>query len=163
VNASPGEASFPGTWAWLFPASYLVHIAEEYWAPPGFFSWASEFFAVTFTARVFLAANALFFTVMVTVVVLFVRRALGAWVVVALGTFVTINGTLHGLGTVASGHYCPGLVSGVVLWIPLGVATLARAARCLDRRALRTGIVAGVLVHLSLPLVGWALSALLNG
>lgn len=161
-ESSSSEGSFPGTWAWLFPGSYAVHIAEEYWVPPGFYSWTSAFFGVDFTARVFLAANVLFFGVMVTAVVLVIRRVWGPWVLVALATFVTMNGLLHLVGTAASGLYSPGLVSGVLLWVPLGVATLARAARLLAGRALRTGVIAGVLAHLSLPVVGFALSALLD-
>ena len=160
-TSSSSERIFSGTWAWLFPASYLVHIAEEYWVPPSFYSWASAFFGVTFTARVFLVANALFFAIMVTAVMLVIRRVWSPWVLVALATFVTMNGLLHLVGTVASGVYSPGLVSGVLLWVPLGVATLARA-RLLAGQALRTGVVVGVLAHLLLPVVGFALSALLN-
>jgi hypothetical protein len=162
LEAPSDESSFPGTWAWLFPATYLVHIAEEYWGAPGLYVWASSFLGVNFTARVFLAANALFFAVMVAAVVLVIRRVWDPWVLVALGTVVTINALAHLLGTAVSGAYSPGLVSGVLLWLPLGLTILVRARRVLSARAVRRGLVVGVVAHFLLPAVGFTLSQLLN-
>lgn len=159
---SSGEDQFTGTWAWLFPTTYLVHIAEEYWAPPGFVAWVSELAGIVFTARVFLVANGLFFVLMAAAVWLVLRRVWPPWVLLAPATLVAINGLLHMLGTALSGVYSPGLVSGVLLWLPLGIVTLVRGKRVLGRQPLRRGVVAGVLTHLAVPAVGVVLSGLLG-
>jgi hypothetical protein len=36
--------NFIGSWVWLFPFSYLIHIAEEYWG--GFPAWIARFWGV---------------------------------------------------------------------------------------------------------------------
>jgi len=43
--------------AWLFPASYAVHIAEEFWSGEGFPSWASRHTGLDFDPSRFLAIN----------------------------------------------------------------------------------------------------------
>ena len=57
---APGSSTpspFASRRTWLFPATYLVHIAEEFWAPLTFYVWASEFAGVRLTAQLFLVAN----------------------------------------------------------------------------------------------------------
>jgi len=107
---------FIGSWVLLFPATYLAHIAEEYWG--GF---PARFAGITGLAvpdGAFLGANALFWVLMATAAVLVLRRPTRAPLVVALATVVTINATLHLGGTVLNASYSPGLITGVLLWLP---------------------------------------------
>jgi hypothetical protein len=160
--ASQSQGAFVGLWTWLFPAAYLVHIAEEFWAPPTFYVWASEFAGVPFTAQLFVIANALFLLLMSLAVALLLRGVLGPWVVIALATVVALNGLLHLLGTALARSYSPGLVSGALLYWPLGGVTLVRGARQLGAAAVRRGVVAGVVVHALFPVAGFLLFRLLS-
>jgi hypothetical protein len=159
---SPSQNAFAGSWIWLFPAAYVVHIAEELWAPPTFYVWASQFAGVAFTAQLFLVANAVFLTMMIVAVVLVLRGIWAPWLVLALATVVVLNALLHLLGTGLSRSYSPGLFSGLLLYLPLGGVTLVRGVRRLGATAVRQGVVVGVVIHALVPVVGVLLAALLR-
>jgi hypothetical protein len=161
VNPAP-ENAFGGAWIWLFPTAYLVHLAEEFWSPPTFYVWASRFAGIDFTARVFLATNTLFAALMIVAVALIRRGTWPPWVVLALATVVALNGLLHLLGTALSRSYSPGLLSGLLLYLPLGAATLVRGTRQLGTGAVQRGVAAGIAVHALVPVVGFLLSRLLR-
>jgi hypothetical protein len=91
---------------------------------------------------------------MAAAVVFALRRPTRAPLVVALATAVVINAALHVGGTLLTATYAPGLISGVLLWLPLGVATLARSHRALPEQSFRFGVLIGVVVHILVPLVG---------
>lgn len=149
-----------GSWLWLFPAAYLVHLAEEFWAPPTFYGWASRLAGIDFTARLFLLANAVFFTLLVFALTRVRRGAWPAWVVIALGTVIGINALLHLAGTLLTRSYSPGLCSGLLVYLPLAAASFARGVRGLERSALWRGVLAGILIHALVPIVGVLLSVL---
>lgn len=136
----------------LFPVTYLVHIAEEFWG--GFPRWAAEASGFTTSVDGFLAANAFFWLAMTAAVAWVLRTASSAWVLVALAAIVSLNSVLHLLGTVLTRSYSPGLVSAMLLWLPLGLVTLARARAALPPREFRGGVVAGVVVHALVPAIG---------
>ena len=114
-------ASFIGTWCLLFPVSYIVHIAEEFWG--GFPEWVAEFSGFAASTKGFLAANVILWLAMAVAVVWVLRSAASAWVVVALATIVLINSVPYFLGTVLTCSYSPGLISAAVLWFPLRLVT----------------------------------------
>ena len=141
-----------GSWILLFPATYLAHIAEEYWG--GLPARTAELTGLGVPEAAFLGANALFWVLMLTASVLILRRPSRAPLVVALATIVTINATLHVGGALLTASYSPGLVSGVLLWLPLGVFALARGHRALSQRSFRSGVLVGLVAHLLVPVVG---------
>lgn len=74
--------------------------------------------------ELFLRLNAVFCTVMVAAVFL-ARSFPGAeWIVVTLAAAVALNGLLHLAGTILTRSYSPGVVTGVLLWVPLGLLAL---------------------------------------
>jgi hypothetical protein len=158
LDAPAAENAFLGSWVWLFPAAYLVHIAEEFWSPPTFYVWVSRLVGIPFTAPLFLVANSLFMGLMLVAVLAVLRGAWPCWVVLTLATVVALNGLLHLLGTALWRSSSPGLWSGLFLYLPLGGVALARGARLLGTRAVRRGISTGVSVHALVPLVALLLS-----
>ena len=141
-----------GPWIFLFPSTYLVHIAEEYWG--GLPARAAELTGLAIPEAAFLAANGFFWILMVAAV---------GWTIITLATIVTVNATLHVGGTLLTASYSPGLVSGVLLWLPLGVTALTRGFPALPQRGFRHGVLAGVLVHVLVPLVGLGFIVALGG
>ena len=68
--------------------------------------------------------------------------------------------TVHAGGTLLTASYSPGVVSAVLLWLPLGVMTLVRGHRVLAARSFRSGVLIGVVAHAFVPLIamGFALA-----
>jgi hypothetical protein len=145
----------------LFPATYLIHIAEEYWG--GLPARSAELTGLAISEEAFLAANAFFWILMIAAGLATVRRSSRAPLIVALATIVTINGTLHLGGSLLTASYSPGLVSGLLLWLPLGLSALARGSRVLPRKVFRAGILVGIVAHVFVPLVGLAFILALDG
>jgi len=110
-----------------------------------------------------------------------VRRAgrdeSAGWMAIAIATIAVLNGMVHLLGTVrrrrtvsqcwpprsqataaVTGRYSPGLISGIVLYVPLGTLTLLRAAYQADPRTMTRGLWAGVAIHLAVFAVAFLLS-----
>jgi hypothetical protein len=141
-----------GPWIALFPATYGVHIAEEYWG--GFPARAAEFTGLAISEAAFLSANAFLWVLMAAAAVSIFRRPSRAPLVVALGTIVTINATLHLGGALLTASYSPGLASGLLLWLPLGASAIARGLRVLPKQGFRSGVFMGVVAHALVPLVG---------
>ena len=131
----------------LFPATYLVHIAEEYAAGEGFPAWLSRVAGVSFAPEQFLLLNALFWLLMLGIIALAQAWAHGSVLLVALGTLVLVNAGLHMGGTLYSSAYSPGLLSAVLLWLPLGGSTLHRAWAHLPRGRFALGVGTGFAGH----------------
>ncbi len=155
------ENRFLGPWVALFPLTYALHIAEEYYGGPGFPAYASRLTGFHLSEGGFLLANVLFWSLMCGVVATVGCRGRPAWLIVGLGMLVLINGALHLLGTLVGRAYSPGLFSALLLWGPLGLFTVVRARRQLDRMMFRAGIVAGIIVHALVPVVALALARLI--
>jgi len=136
---------------WLFPVSYLLHIAEEYFG--GFPLFVADFTGLPISNTAFLLVNAIFWILMVAAASWAMRSESGAPIVVVLATIVTINGVLHGAAALLTRSYSPGMMSGVFLWLPLGALSLVRGKRMLAASAFRNAVALGVGIHILVPLV----------
>lgn len=140
-----------GLWTLLFPLTYAVHIAEEYWVGETFYRWVSRIASVDLSREEFLVLNAVAMLIMIVGVIVAnvtpVRLPIAA-----LATVTAMNGTLHVFGTLVSRSYSPGVISGVLLWIPLGVYALRRTHATLPRVEFYAGVTLGFAAH---GLVSW--------
>jgi hypothetical protein len=158
----PGKASstrtdnFTGNWAWLFPASYLVHIAEEYWG--GFPAWIARFWGVESSLSNFLSWNVSALVMMTVGVVLVLKTKSYRWLLVSFGTVVLINGLAHAVASLLTWSYSPGLISGLLLFAPLGAFTLRHARGKMNHRTFRAGLIVGVLMHVVVVLLAFGLA-----
>jgi hypothetical protein len=154
AEARPRHAdSFIGNWAWLFPLSYLVHILEEYWG--GFPAWIARFWGVESSSGNFLSWNGGALVMMMVGIVLVLKTKSYRWLLVSFGSVVLINGLVHAIASVVTRSYSPGLISGLLLFIPLGAITLTRARRQVNRRTFRAGLIVGVLMHMFVVLLAF--------
>lgn len=138
-------------WLWLFPLSYALHIAEEGFAGERFYNWLRRVPVVKaldlgFGARGFFAANAVFMLAMIAAVWASSHTGF-AFLVPALGTIVAVNGLGHLGGCLITRHYSPGTVSGLLVWLPLGLYALIESHRVLAPGPFLTGVVAGIVAH----------------
>ncbi|MGB7923341.1 MAG: HXXEE domain-containing protein [Pyrinomonadaceae bacterium] len=131
-------------WAWLFPVTYLIHIAEEYVAGVALAPSPYKIRGANMTPTQFLILNA-FACVLLLVGILLSRRfGFRQWLLVCLATVVMVNGLFHVAGTIRIAGYNPGLASGVLIWIPLGVATLMRMKLRMRPNKYRVAVAVGI-------------------
>ena len=142
-----------GALLWLFPAAYVAHLAEELWAGPGFPAWFEHVAGRPLPLRAFVAINAVALTAMVAGTAVAVRREQNGWIAVAIATIVATNALLHVAGSVLTGTYSPGLITGIVLYLPLGQLLMIRALHQVEPRRFTTGVAAGVAIHAIVSLV----------
>ncbi|MBM3787747.1 MAG: HXXEE domain-containing protein [Acidobacteria bacterium] len=132
---------------WLFPLTYIVHFAEEYFCGETFPVWLAKLRGIELGLKDFIILNAIAWLVMALSSWAASRWAAAKWAIPALGFVVAFNGALHATGSVVTLSYSPGLISGLLLWLPLGIHAVSRGWRSLSRRQFWTGITAGVAAH----------------
>jgi hypothetical protein len=140
-----------GAWTVLFPLTYCLHVAEEYWGGETFYGWVSRVWQIDLTRDEFLTLNAIAMGVMI-VAVLVANVTTVRLPIPAFGFVVVLNGSLHVIASVVTASYSPGAISGVLVWVPLGVYALRRSHRALRAAEFYGGIALGALAH---GLVSW--------
>lgn len=134
-------------WPWLFPFSYLIHIAEEYWGGDGYSAYLSRTKGVDLTRLRFLLMTAIGLVLMVAGIPLAQMFRFPQLLLVILGTVVLVNGVSHGVSSLVKRSYNPGLVSGVLIWIPLGVITLAQLRDRMSTARFLTALMIGLAIQ----------------
>lgn len=143
---------------WLFPPAYLAHLAEEFWADPGLPAWFAVIFGRPLPIAAFVGINVVAFSLMIAGIRLAIRREESGWAAVAVATALALNGLLHLAGSVMTASYSPGLITGVVLYLPLGQLLLVRAAHQVEFTRFTRGVLAGIGVHTAVTVVAAALA-----
>lgn len=147
AQARPGGSTWPEAWNWLFPATYAIHILEELRGGEGFTAWLARVAGVELSTGQFLTWNALALSLMALGVWLASRYRPLRWLPLAYAVAFLLNALSHLAASLYTISYSPGLVSGVVLWLPLGAHALRRLSPTLGRRARRAGLLVGLLMH----------------
>jgi hypothetical protein len=133
---------------WLFPTTYILHLSEEYFVWGGFPLWAERRLGLQFSDVEFVAWNAFALALMVLSAWLVNRDPKLRFLEIALAVAVLGNVVAHVLGSVTTRTYSPGLLTGVVLWMPVGLQRLKGAWAASTRKARIVGIYIGVSVVL---------------
>lgn len=136
---------------WLFPVTYLVHILEE-WVG-GFPAWFARVLGVGLTEGTFLWLNAAALAGMTLGVALAYKFGALRWLFVSFGTVTLVNAAAHVAASLATLSYSPGVLSGTLLWLPLGFVTVRAGRGALKRRPFVAGLVVGALMHAAVTLL----------
>ncbi len=100
------------------------------------------------TAARFLILNTVGWIAVCIATIFAALRASARWVVVVpLATVMAINGAAHGLASLLTVSYAPGVISGLFLWVPFGVFTVQRGYRVLAPRLFRILVAIGIALH----------------
>jgi hypothetical protein len=159
----PASNALTPVWLWLFPVVYLLHVAEEYWGGGGFSAYVARTRGVNLSPAKFLMMNGLGWTLMIVGLFLATRLKFSQWLMVCLATAFLINGLSHTINAVLRAEYNPGLISGLLVFIPLGAVVLPRLKGEMRGRryfgALLTGaLINGVVLWLALGGNLWTLT-----
>lgn len=135
-------------WPGLFPATFLLHLVEEYFGGEGFSANLSRTRGVSFSSWRFFALTSLGLFLMVLGLILAYQHNFPQMMLVILGTTVLLNGLSHAITSLKTSSYNPGLISGVLIWMPLGAVTLLQLPGTMSgaRYLTALGIGAGIQV-----------------
>lgn len=113
-------------WTGIFPVTFLIHIAEEYFGGEGYSSYLLRLRGIRLSPQRFLVGQAIAFGLMIIGIMLAKHYKFMNHLIVIFGAVVLVNGMTHCVQTLAHREYVPGLVTAIILWLPLGTATLLR-------------------------------------
>jgi hypothetical protein len=139
---------------WPFVPAYAIHVAEEWFA--GFPAWVGQVAGRAMPDAAFLVINAVAMALLIWGIRAALRDESKGWIAVAIASVVLINTVSHAAGAVLTQSYAPGLISAVVLYVPLGLLTLVRALEQAPRATLTRGVIAAVALHALVFVVAFA-------
>jgi hypothetical protein len=143
-----------GSLLWLFVPAYIIHVAEEWFA--GFAAWVAQFAGRPVPGDAFFAINGIALLLLIAAVRASTRNQSNGWMAIAIATIALVNTMSHAAGAVFTQSYSPGLVSAVILYVPLGTLTMIRAWDQAPATQLTRGIVAGMSLHALVFIVAFA-------
>jgi hypothetical protein len=124
------------------PVVFAFHVFEE---APGFVSWFNSLVTPNISQRLFLLVNAAAFAITLLValtVVVSPHPASGLLGVAWVGFLMLANGLFHIVATVVHGRYCPGAVTGALLYLPVSALFIGAVVRDLGVPPLAAAAVA---------------------
>jgi hypothetical protein len=150
----PDKTSKPLTlWSWLFPLTYLIHIAEEFYGGEGYPAYLKRLRGVNMSGTKFLVGQGIGLTLIVLGILIAHRLHFPRQLLVILGTIVLINGLSHFGTSFYYREYGPGLISGVLIWIPFGLATLVRFKDSMSQRRYWLYVAIGLGINIAVALI----------
>jgi hypothetical protein len=127
-------------WLWLFPLAYLLHVIEEVTGVEGLHG-------INLSLNVFLFLSTGAGLLMICGIVLAQRFGFPQFMGVCLGTTVFLNGLVHIVKSLIHRDYDAGVISGSVIFIPLGLATLISLRKSMRPRRYMLGVFIGITIQ----------------
>lgn len=143
--------------AWLLPGAYALHILEEWIG--GFPEWLARVAGGSLPRPAFVAINLVTLLLMLAATRASIADEKRGWLSTGVATVLFVNALAHILGSLVTSSYSPGLLTSVVLYLPLSQLTLLRSWYQSERPLFIRGIVAGIAAHAAVSLLALALAA----
>jgi hypothetical protein len=134
----------------LFPLGVALHVAEEW---PGFPRWARRFASARYSDREYITTHV--FAVVLAIGAVGVVRSfpttpvLFGFLAIVFGPGVFCNAWFHIGATLLSRTYCPGMITGVLVYLPLSLMVVVSGMRdgLFTPRFLLAALAVAVIVH----------------
>jgi len=110
--------------SWLILLTYLIHIAEEYWGGEGYSAYLLKTKGVYMTPSRFLIVQAIGVVLMAASILIAKRLNFRNGMAVILGATIFGNAATHIVSSLRTFKYEPGLLSSILIWVPLGLCTI---------------------------------------
>ncbi len=143
---------------WLFVPAYLCHLAEEFFG--GFPAWIGAVIGRPLPPAGFIAINAVALVLMIAAIRAAIRRESHGWMVIAIASLLFLNAIAHALGSIATASYSPGVITGAVIYFPLGAIALIRAWDQAPEQQFWRGVGVGALANVAAFVSAAAISGL---
>ena len=118
--------------SWIFPSLFvaaLLHVVEEYYVPGGFLEFVRRFgtrMAEQLTVPVAVVVNGLFLVLALLAALLWRGYPVLS---LSIAGLLLVNALIHVAGSLRAKAYAPGLVTAVILYVPLSLAVFGIAAK----------------------------------
>jgi Protein of unknown function with HXXEE motif len=155
MNTSTGPPALGSInfWSWVFPLSYVIHIAEEYWGGEGYPAYIARLGGASMSPSRFLVAQGIGLVLMTMGVVLARRFNFSPMMLIILAVTVLVNAVTHVAMALSAINYSPGLWSSVFIWMPLSIFTLFRFRNTLSSKRYWIAVAIGVAVNVVVGLL----------
>ena len=139
---------------WLFVITYVMHIAEEFWGGEGYSAYLLKNRGVYMSPARFLIVQAIGIALMVSGVLIAKRLKFSNSLAVVFGAAVLVNALIHLVNSLRSMTYEPGLISGTIIWIPLGLFSIIYfRRRVLNQKRFWISIAIGIAINLAVVVI----------
>jgi hypothetical protein len=141
--------------SWIFPSLFiaaLLHVVEEYYVPGGFFDFVRRLgtgIAEQLTLPVAIVVNGLFLLLALLAAILWRDYPVPS---LSIAGLLLVNALIHVAGSLRAKAYAPGLVTAVILYVPLSLAAFVIAAKesFVSTQGLVVAMALGFLYHILL-------------
>lgn len=140
-------------WPWLFPITYVLHVGEEFLAGGGYSSYLENLRSIHLSPTTFLMSQAIGLLLMVVGVILSRRLNFPNLFCVILGSVVLVNCLTHTAQTLFHRAYVPGLVTAILIWLPLGLVTLLHFKDSMSKVRFGLGVAIGAMINMLVELL----------
>jgi hypothetical protein len=154
VNKEPTLKDPSARWLWLFVVTYIIHVAEEYWGGEGYSAHLLKHRGVYMSPTRFLIVQAIGIALMVAGVLIAKRFRFSNALAVIFGAAVLVNALAHLVNSLRSMAYEPGLISGIIIWMPLGLFSIIYfRGRVLNQKRFWISIAIGLVINVAIILL----------
>lgn len=143
-SASAGGTGTPRA-VLLLPVALFVHVVEEWFG--GFPEWTIHIMGDPIAPERFLLINGIGLVLFSGCALTAVRDREAAWLGVVMAGLLGLNALLHVGGSLIYGGYAPGVVTGVVLYVPLSGLVLWQSRGQMPERVFAGSVLGGVGLH----------------
>lgn len=141
-------------WLWLFVFTYIVHIAEEFWGGEGYSAYLLRTKGVFMSPSRFLIVQAIGVGLMIVGVLIAKRLRFPNALAIIYAATVLGNAITHMVSSLRSFEYEPGLISSILVWLPLGLFTIMYFRHyVLNARRFWISIAIGVAINVVIGLI----------
>jgi len=144
LNSSTQYDLFMKKWSWLLPLTYVFHMVEEH--NFGFPTWIAYLVRNDIVpASRFLNLDLLFLAGMIIGIGIAIIFPAWRWLGITLAVAIIINPLLHLIGSAKTLAYSPGMVTGSLIWLPLGGYVLFQAYKHRETSRFALGVITGII------------------
>ncbi len=147
ISSEHNKSEALGMWVWFVPAAYIVHVAEEAFGGNGLMEWMAAGGGVDLSLAEFLGVNMAGLGALCLAAWAARRWDGWRWPLVSGATIFVANGIWHAAICVMTWSYVPGVLTGMLLYIPLGCFVIFRLRHLISPRSLIVAIVIGMVIH----------------
>jgi len=134
-------------WPLVLPLCFLLHLGEE--VAGGFTTWASALVGAELTLARFATINVVGWSALMAGTVAGILVVRLRWLLAVIAALLLVNGVAHGIGTVVSGAYSPGVGTGLLLYVPVGGWALSRLRGELAAETFWCSVAVGALANVA--------------
>jgi hypothetical protein len=151
VSASTLHVSEAG-YLWIFAAVLVIHLTEEFCGGMRS-SDRDKLHGLDLSRGGFIRTNLVAVVGLIAISVTAVKMGFPQFLLVSLGTFILVNGARHAVKSVREITYSPGLITGILVFLPLGVLTLIRLEPMMSLVRFAAAMLAGLTMQLGASFV----------